>query len=403
MSEHRYNIICLSNQVWDFPNWTNKRHVMSRLAKLSHNVLFVDPPINTGRMFARQVLKGQWGTKRLLTQQYRDDGVLIYSPLNMIPKSDVTSKMHAERITSLAEKNFDPNLRTILWIYHVEIPGLENYLTFIPHDLLVYDCVDNYAAFPDKSLFYSATVGRNQVIKQEEKLTKEADVVFATTPGLVEKLEKYNKNVHFAPNVGDYQRFKDVQELKDQIPEDLVQIPRPRIGFIGALDDYKFDAELVRKAALNHPNYSFVLIGQFALNEKDAGLESLGLANLPNVYYLGPRPYEEKKYYLAGLDMEIIPYQLNDYTVGGCFPVKFHDALAAGLPTVVTNLPAYVPFKKVTYIAKNADEFSKKIELALKEDGPERIEERQAVAKENDWDGKVRNMLDWVNKKFPTS
>jgi glycosyltransferase involved in cell wall biosynthesis len=303
----------------------------------------------------------------------------------------------------LAEKNFDPNLRTILWIYHVEIPGLENYLTFIPHDLLVYDCVDNYAAFPDKSLFYSATVGRNQIIKQEEKLTREADVVFATTPGLVEKLEKYNKNVHFAPNVGDYQRFKDVQELKDQIPEDLVQIPRPRIGFIGALDDYKFDAELVRKAALDHPNYSFVLIGQFALKERDAGLESLGLANLPNVYYLGSRPYEEKKYYLAGLDMEIIPYQLNDYTVGGCFPVKFHDALAAGLPTVVTDLPAYAPFKEVTYIAKSADEFSKKIELALKEDGAERIEERQAVAKENDWDGKVGNMLDWINKKLPTA
>ncbi|OGC47172.1 hypothetical protein A2886_00815 [candidate division WWE3 bacterium RIFCSPHIGHO2_01_FULL_42_13] len=390
------NVICLSNQVWDFPNWTNKRHVMSRIAGLGNNVLFVDPPINTGRMFAHQVLKGQWGAKRLLTQKYRDDGVLIYSPLNLIPNGELTSLLHAQRIVALAKKNLDPTLKNVLWVYHVEIPGLQSYIDLISHDTLVYDCVDNYGAFPENSSFYSATIGRDQIIKQERSLAEQADVVFATTPGLVEKLSKYNSSVHFAPNVGDYKRFKDVQELKqaqDQIPEDLQAIPRPRIGFIGALDSYKFDATLVRKAAIDHPNYSFVLIGQFALKEKDAGLEALGLADLPNIYYLGPRPYEQKKYYMAGLDVELIPYQLNDYTVGGCFPVKFHDALAAGLPTVVTDLPTYAPFKDVTYIAKSPEDFSAKIELALKEDDKEKIKARQAVAKENDWDGKVAKML----------
>ena len=392
---NKLNVICLSNQVWDFPNWTNKRHVMSRIAALGHNVLFVDPPINTGRMFVRQILNGQWSLARLATQQYRDSRVLIYSPLNLIPDGEVTSRMHAQRIANLAKKNLDPALKTVLWIYHVEIPGLQNYIDKVSHDILVYDCVDNYGAFPENSAFYSATVGRDQIIKQEKSLAEQSNVVFATTPGLVEKLSKYNQAVYFAPNVGDYKRFKDVQELKqkNQIPEDLKAIPRPRIGFIGALDLYKFDAALVRKVAIDHPNYSFVLIGQFALKEKDAGLETLGLADLPNVYYLGPRPYEQKKYYLAGLDVELIPYQLNDYTVGGCFPVKFHDALAAGLPTVVTDLPTYAPFKDVTYIAKSSNDFSEKIELALKEDSKEKIKARQAVAKENDWDGKVAKML----------
>ena len=172
---------------------------------------------------------------------------------------------------------------------------------------------------------------------------------------------------------------------------------------MGALDAYKFDAALVRKAATDHPKYSFVLIGQFALKEKDAGLATLGLDDLPNIYYLGPRPYEEKKYYLAGFDVELIPYQLNDYTVGGCFPVKFHDALAAGLPTVVTDLPAYAPFKDVTYIAKGAQDYSDKIEQALKEDSSERIQARQEVAKKNDWDGKVAKMLALVQETIKTS
>ena len=194
MSKPKYNIICLSNQVWDFPNWTNKRHVMSRLGKLGHNVLFVDPPINTGRMFVRQVVNRQWGLKRLLTQQYKDEEVLVYSPLNTFPKSEVTSKMHADRIASIATKNFDPTLKTILWIYHVEISGIRNYLELIPHDLLVYDCVDNYAAFPDKSLLYSATISRDEVVDQEIYLTEKADIVFATAPGLKERFSKHNKN-----------------------------------------------------------------------------------------------------------------------------------------------------------------------------------------------------------------
>ena len=110
---------------------------MSRLVKLGHNVLFVDPPINTGRLFARQVLKGRWGIKRLLTQQYRDESALIYSPLNVLPNRLLTSKMHAERIASLAEEKLDPNLKTVLWVYHVEIAGLENYLELISHNLLI--------------------------------------------------------------------------------------------------------------------------------------------------------------------------------------------------------------------------------------------------------------------------
>jgi hypothetical protein len=107
-----------------------------------------------------------------------------------------------------------------------------------------------------------------------------------------------------------------------------------------------------------------------------------------------------KKYYLAGLDVELIPYQLNDYTVGGCFPVKFHDALAAGLPTVVTNLPAYAPFRDVSYIAKSPEEFSEFVELALKQDSDEKIRQRQQVAKQNTWEDKVQTQLSIIFEKL---
>ena len=98
MNTQLYNIICLSNQQWDYPLPTNKKHVMSRLAERGHKVLFVDPPINTGRMFVRQVLGGKWGIGRLSTQTYRGGTALIYSPLKPIPSAGVTAGWHISKI-----------------------------------------------------------------------------------------------------------------------------------------------------------------------------------------------------------------------------------------------------------------------------------------------------------------
>lgn len=396
--KQKYNIVCLSNQLWDFPNWTNKRHVMQRLTKKGHSVIFVDPPINFGRLFLKQVFRGEWSLKRFLTRTKQDaGGAIVVSPINFLPISKLTSFRHVKKIKRALKKNIVSTRKTILWVYHVQLAELEVYVRKINHDILIYDCVDNYEAFPEvKSLFATSVYGE-KLIEQEKKLTETANIVFASAPGLVEKLKKLNKNVYYTPNVGDYERFKNTKSYKYKIPKDLSEIPRPRIGMIGAMDEYKFDADLVRKCAQDNPNFSFVLIGPLALKDKNATIEDLGLADLDNVFYLGSRPYDQKKFYMAGFDVDIIPYQLNNYTVGGCFPVKFHDSLAAGLPVVVTDLPAYAPFGEVSYISKSYQEFSDNIRRALEEDNKNRIKQRKEVARVNSWDNKVEAMLDHID------
>jgi len=396
MDGDKYNIICFSNQLWDFPNWTNKRHVMSRLSKRGHTILFVDPPITTGRVFYRQVRKGKWSLTRSFTGVKVEDGVKVFSPLNYLPFFNLLSKFHASRLKYISKLLLSSKRKTILWVYHVEMPGLQNYINTVPHDLLVYDCVDNYEAFPK----YDTEKKKLWVRGQEEYLAKKADLIFATTPGLAEKLKKYNSKVFFTPNVGDYERFHDAKRYKDNLPEDLKDIPRPRIGFSGSLDEYKFDAKLMRKIAEDHPNYSFVLIGQIAYKDRDADLNNIGLGGLKNIYFLGEKPFEEMPEYYAGFDAYIIPYQLNEYTVGGCFPVKFHEALAVGIPTIVTDLPAYMPFKDVSYIARNYGEFSFYLKKALEEDNDTKVKERKEVAKQNNWDGKVDTLLGYIEEAF---
>lgn len=397
-NKEKYNIICFSNQLWDYPNWTNKRHVMHRLAKKGHKVLFVDPPVNLGRVFLRQLLRGFWPLSRLFTQTKVDkNGALIYTPINLLPFYKITSFFHILKIKLIAKKFFKEKRKTIIWTYHVQLAGLESYLDSISYDFLVYDCVDNYEGFPEEKAFFKTSVYGDDLRNQEKMLSERANIIFASAPGLVDKLKTYNSNIFYTPNVGDYKRFKNVKSYKYKIPNILKDIPRPRVGMLGTMDEYKFDSEIVRKAAIDNPDVSFVLGGPIALKDKAASIEDINLAGLDNVYYIGVTDYKEKKFFMAGFDAEMIPYQLNDYTVGGCFPVKFHDALAAGLPVVVTNLPAYAPFSDVAYISKNPQEFSDNIKKALKDDNDKLAKKRQLVAKENDWDGKVAKMLDLIS------
>lgn len=154
------------------------------------------------------------------------------------------------------------------------------------------------------------------------------------------------------------------------------------MAFTGAVDEYKFDKELFQKIVEENSEYSFVIIGPMALKDRGSSKKELGFENLNNVYFLGTKDYKDLPKYLAHFDEMIIPYQLNDYTVGGCFPVKFLDYLAAGLPTVVTDLPTYVPFDTVCYVSKNYDEFSLNVKKALEEDSDMKIKQRQEVAKD---------------------
>ena len=398
------NIICLSNQLWDFPLWTNKKHVMSRLPKLGHEVLFVDPPINVGRVFFRYFSKGKWSLSRIFTQTKKtEENVTVFSPLNFPPFKKDFSVKHAKRINKIAQKIFDgqteseqADKKTILWVYHVELEGLENYLKYIKHDFLIYDCVDNYEAFPK----YDTPEKKKWIADQEKLLASRANVVFATTPGLVEKLGKYNPKTYFTPNVGDFDRFFDIKNKGFEIPEDLKNISHPIVGFTGAVDEYKFDKKLLRKIAEDYPSYSFVIIGPLALKDKESTKKALGFEDLKNVFFLGSKDFTEIPKYVAFFDVMIIPYQLNDYTVGGCFPVKFFEPLAAGIPLVVTDLPSYYPFSDVCYISKNENEFSNNIRKALEEDSPGKAKQRQETAGKNTWEGKISAMFSFINENI---
>lgn len=388
--DSKFNVICFSNQLWDYPNWTNKRQVMYRLGNLGHKVIFVDPTINFGKVLLTQFKKGYFNLKRLFQGYKIEDNVLVYTPIRYLLLERFYAGYFSNQINKLARKHFNNNNKTVMWVYDVELPEIQVYLDKVERDFLLYDCVDYYAGFPR----YQTKEAKEEILTTEKNLAQTADVVFATAPGLVDRLKKYNSNTYYTPNVGDYELFHGCKEkYENKVPEKLKDIQHPIIGYIGAIDSYKFDYELLKQAALKCPDFSFVIIGGSGLKDAEGSLKELGLENIKNIHFLGTIPFIETPKYMAHFDVDLIPYVLNDYTIGGCFPVKFFNSMAAGIPSVVTDMPVFTLYKDITYISKTYDEFIDNIKKALSENNQKRINERIATAKLNTYDLKVSNML----------
>jgi len=359
------------------------------LGQQGHKIIFVDPTINFGKVLLTQFRKGFFNLKRLIQGYKIEENILVYTPIRFLLLEKFYAKFFSNRINYLASKHLVSGNKTVMWVYDVELPEIDIYLDTVKRDFLLYDCVDYYAGFPR----YQTKEAKEKILSIEKNLAQNADLVFATAPGLVDRLKKYNSKTYYTPNVGDFELFHNCKETyKNHLPDKLKNISRPIIGYIGALDSYKFDYKLLKEAALKHPDYSFVIIGGSGLKDTEGSLEELDLQNISNIHFIGTVPFVETPKYMAHFDVDLIPYVLNDYTIGGCFPVKFFNSMAAGIPSVVTDMPVFTLYRDITYISKTYDEFINNIQKALEENNEKRISERVAIAKQNTWELKVSSM-----------
>src|SRR5262249_49974518 len=92
-------------------------------------------------------------------------------------------------------------------------------------------------------------------------------------------------------------------------PPDLARLPRPRLGFVGTLED-RIDWGLVERTARAFPQGSVVLIGREPAGErKDWYRDYRSACGLANVHCLGWKPQAEIGRYAAAFDVCLIPYR----------------------------------------------------------------------------------------------
>lgn len=380
------NIVCVSPAPWDYPIWTNRQHIMERIAK-RHKVIYVFQPVFFRSSIKRNVSLKE--TKKISMLKKINDNLWTYTPF-VIPCSNRSLNLHRinVEISSVFLKKILSRLgfkNYLLWFYDPE--GV-TYLDYLNPKLTCYDCVDEYSTMP----YYNSSKKRKERLNLlENELIKKCDLVFTTALNLYKQKKRLNPKTYLVENVGDFYHFNKVAKEQFKTPIDILEIPSPRIGFVGALDDYKVDYELLEYLAVKKPNWSIVLIGS-KMSSKESRCASKN-----NIFYLGRKDYEKLPQYMSHLDACIIPYKINDYTKH-VFPIKFFEFLSTGKPVITTALPALKKYSGTVRIASSYNEFIQAIESSLCYDSEDLKEKRLNLARNNTWEHRTEKLLSYVNE-----
>jgi len=226
-------------------------------------------------------------------------------------------------------------------------------LAFTDHlqgQVVIYDCMDELSAFK---------FAPPAMLEMEQRLLSRADVVFTGGHSLWEAKREHHANAHAMPSSVDIAHFGQARTALAE-PADQAAIGHPRLGFFGVIDE-RFDVQLVTDIAEQRPDWQIVLIGPVV--KIDPAL----LPRLANIHYLGARQYEQLPAYLAGWDVALMPFAINEST-RFISPTKTPEYLAGGCPVVSTPVRDVVngyAHSGVVSIASNAADFISAVDAAL--------------------------------------
>jgi len=361
LNSHDYDIICFSHLRWDFV-FQRPQHLLTRFAK-DHRVFFIEEPFF-----------GEDGPRFDVSR--RDNGLHVVQP-HLPHGSDVDAVMN-DLIAGLKNEN---NIeRCVVWFY---TPMMIRFADRLEPEAIVYDCMD------ELSMFKGAAP---ELIPRENELFERADLVFTGGQSLFEAKRDRHPAVYAFPSSIDVKHFEQALSIEDE-PADQKDIPHPRIGFCGVIDE-RTDIELLREIAELRPDYQYIMIGPIVkIDETD-------LPHLKNIHYLGGKDYKDLPAYIGGWDVAMMPFALNDST-RFISPTKTPEYLAAGRPVVSTAIRDVVrPYGEIglVHIAATAEEFVEAIETALTEDA----ETRGAKAAEHlatmSWDKTQKAMAELIDE-----
>ncbi len=245
----------------------------------------------------------------------------------------------------------------------------------------VYDCMD------ELSLFMGAPP---ELLAFEAQLLEYADVMFTGGPSLYRAKQSRHPNVHcFASSVdAAHFRLRDAAGNEVSEADDQAELPHPRLGFYGVIDE-RLDLEIVERLAEAHPEWQIILVGPVVK------IDAAHLPRRPNIHYFGQRTYDELPRYLAGWDVCLLPFARNDAT-RFISPTKTLEYMAAELPIVSTPITDVAePYGHIVYLGDTPAEFIRACETAMvssPEERARRAEQMRQVLAGTSWDVTVSAM-----------
>ncbi|WP_445240970.1 glycosyltransferase family 1 protein [Microcoleus vaginatus] len=340
------------------------QHLLSRCAK-SRRVFFVEEPIYSA------------ATDWWLDVSIHESGVWVIVPHLTKGTSEATAQTAQQAMLDDLFRAAEIS-QYILWYYTPMAVSFTNHLKPLA---VVYDCMDELAAFK----------GAHPDLKaNENQLLKHASVVFTGGHNLYEAKQHQHPNIHAFPSSIEKEHFATARNLSQE-PADQKDIPHPRLGFYGVIDE-RMDIKLLGDIAQARPDWHLVIIGPVAK------IAPATLPTHPNIHYLGGKSYQELPAYLGGWDIAMLPFAINQSTKF-ISPTKTPEYLAAGKPVISTPIRDVVrPYGEngLVRIASNSEEFVACAQEILSESSDVRtkwLSDVDAFLADNSWDNTWGEML----------
>ncbi len=366
-------LICFSHLRWHFV-LQRPQHLMSRIAE-NARVVFWEEPVENAAL--------QQPSLDLQPSDF--PRVTIATP--QLPKgldAQETQKVLGNLLDALLA---DERGRLVFWYY---TPMMLPFSRHREADCVVYDCMDELANF---------RFAPPELLEMEAELFERADLVFTGGHSLYEAKRDCHDRIQPFPSSVDRAHFERARNAMRE-PDDQADLPRPRLGFFGVIDE-RMDMDLLAALADARPDWSIVMVGPVVKIGEDE------LARRPNIHYLGARDYEVLPDYLGGWDVALMPFAINEAT-RFISPTKTPEYLAGGVPVVSTPIVDVVRHYghiAGVSIAGDPDAFVAACEqaLAMASQGKAWRDEADELLKTMDWDIVVHRMWSEIEQQLRRS
>ena len=339
-------ILCLSYLPWQArPNRTQQ--LLSRLSDVQ--VLFFEPPAPKG------AAPEQGRRVRSHITVYTLPAPLLprLSRPSLLPRNQSKAVDFVQGV--MARHKFrDP----VLWC---TCPDQAVYLDWLAYRGLIYDCHREWG---------------EEYLDQESDLVCHAEVVFAASPGLVQRLSPCSDNIALLPNGVNPRMFQQSQPM---VPAGLADLKGRKV--FARVGDWTRHVELepLLAAAKAHPEWMFLLIGPITRPLAEQ------LGQMPNVVLTGPVNAVELPDYHS---LSCVLFDLNRRDLQGSDIIspRIYEYLATGKPIVLMGEPGEPEvFPDLVYTATNPSEFLQRLELALMEPPELAVTRRLSFAQQSSW------------------
>jgi len=383
------DIVIVGQQPWDTEIGSNCKNIALEFSK--HNrVLYVNSPLDRITLLRQKA--DPKVRKRIAVIQGKHPGIeLIQNNLWNLYPGKITESINwlksrplFNALNKINNKRFAGSIRKT-----ADSLGFKNYILFNDNDIfrsyylkeLLHPAVSIYYS-RDFMLAVDYWKFHGEIL--EPKLIAKSDICLANSTYLANYCRQYNPHSYYVGQGCELDMFTNVSN--SATPNDMISIPKPVIGYVGALQSIRLDIELLAYIAAQRPEWSIVLVGP-----EDDAFKKSELHTIKNIHFLGPKQPSELPSYINAFDVCLNPQIVNQVTIGN-YPRKIDEYLAMGKPVVATKTEAMSIFAGHTYLAATKEEYPSLIDKALKEDNPNLQKSRSTFASSHTWENSVKEI-----------